>query len=226
MHTIKELRDRAEESVAGKLHFQLLMWKFSKPNYAEWVCLVEEAITYELGELCQRRNDFHDLDEDALTAVIVMALKSLSLSARGSVVNGNSDLTVSYDDFVWLGEAKIARDLTTVYGGYLQLTQRYMPATRNQSSGGMLLYCTGGQALAILEGWRAALSTQAPKANVRDGDVPFTFRSSDVSDSSGTEIDIVHVAFPLLYEPKEDILKLTNAALSAGRKAKRSAKSA
>jgi hypothetical protein len=224
MQTLSELRERAEETVSGKIHFQLLMWRFEKPSYGEWVRLVEDAILFEVGAMVQRRNDLHDLDEDALTAILVIALNSLNLNASGRVVNGNCDLSVGYDDYVWLAEAKIARNVTAIYGGYLQLTQRYQPGVANQNSGGLLLYCLDEPAKAVLAGWKAAVAVDVVNSNVRDDErSDLTFRSSDTNNSSGLEIEVMHFAFALKHDPQEDKKKLSPAALEAARSAKRAA---
>lgn len=222
--TVQELRKAAERTIPGKLHFSILMWQFQKPSYAEWVPVVEQAVMYQLTEMSQRRNDLHKMSEDQLSAAIVIALNNLTLEASGRVVNGNCDLSVSFDDYQWLGEAKIARDHTTIYGGYLQLTQRYTPGIPNQSAGAMLLYCTTEAAVPVIEGWKAVLAETVANSDIRPGDSPLTFRSSDVVGSTGLPVELLHIAFPLKYDPQEDKIKLPQKALNAGRAAKRAAK--
>jgi hypothetical protein len=223
MPTIEQLRVQANRTVPGKIAFQLSMWDFNKPTYEQWVTLVEEAVYYQLTGMSQRRSDFHDLDEDALSSFVTHGLNCLRLTAKGEKINGNTDITVSYDDFIWLAEAKLGDDVNKIYGGYLQLTKRYATGIPNQSSGGMLLYCTNQSSKAVLAGWRAALDAQVPHSNSRLFN-NITFRSSDRSEATELDLEIMHYAFPLWHNPQEEKLKLSAAARKNARKAKRGVK--
>lgn len=224
--SIAQLREQAQQTIPGKISFQLLFWAFNKPNYGDWADLVEEAVMFELTEICQRKNDFHDVDEDTLTATIVIALNNLGFKASGKVVNGNADLAIVYDVYLWLGEAKIARDTNTIFGGYLQLTQRYATGIKEQCRCGMLLFCQEQSAKEVLAGWRAALIVEVPDSNPRDQSSLLAFRSVDTAVSSGLELDIIHIAFPLKHEPQDATRTLSKAAQVASKAAKRSAKKA
>lgn len=222
--TIKDLRARADSSPITKLQFQLLMWKVDKPAYAEWVGLVESAISVQVTEVSKHRNHLQDSGEDAITSTLVIGLECLGLTASSAMVNGNCDVVVRFDDYLWLGEAKIFTGASVVWGGYLQLTQRYATGLPTQNSGGMLLYCFKDSADVLLTEWRAVLEVQVEGSDPKDGDHPLTFRSKDASSSSGLTLDILHFAFPLLHQPQEDEVKLTAKALEAGRAAKKAAK--
>ncbi|GAB2626742.1 hypothetical protein [Novilysobacter erysipheiresistens] len=222
--TVEQLRKRAEETVVGRLHFQQLMWRFNKPKYPEWVQHVEEGVAHQISEMASRRNDLHDLDEDALTAVVVIALRNLDMDIDGKVVNGNADLSIEFDDYRWLGEAKIALDASKLYHGYQQLTSRYSTGLPNGSAGGMLLYCTHDSAKVILDGWKAALEHQVPHSNPIDGEMPLSFRSTDTCGSTGLSLDIVHLAFPLFHKPLENESKLSKKAIMEARNARAKAR--
>jgi hypothetical protein len=223
--TLDDLRERAERSIPDKIRFKLSMWDFEKPSYEDWANLVEDAIDVSMREIAQRKNSFSESDEDTITSVVVIALRMLSFSAASEVVNGNCDLSISYGDYLWLGEAKIFTGLTAVWGGYLQLTQRYATGLPQHSRGGMLLYCKKDGANALLAEWRAALAAQVSHSATRDGRYVLSFASSDIVSTTGLGIDLMHFAFPLLHEPKEETLKMSKAALAAGKKAKEELKS-
>lgn len=223
MCTWAEVRERESRTPAGRVRVALMMYKFTRPGYPEWCDLVEEAIGLEADELARRRHALQDVGEDGLTAILVIGLKGLGLTASSAVVNGNCDLVVEADDYLWLGEAKIDTGVSKVWGGYLQLTQRYATGLGHQSRGGMLLYCFRDTATRLLAEWRSALSTERPASQVHDGLLPLTFRSSDTVASSGLSIDLLHYAIPLLHDPVEDTEKLSKRSLAAARQAKKAA---
>lgn len=221
--TLNDFEQLERSGGSDGLRASLLLWKFNRPTYGRWTELVEQALVYEMQQISQRAHNFQDAGEDAITATLVIALRSLGLNADSAVVNGNTDVSIRYtDDYIWLGEAKIFTGVSVIWGGYLQLTKRYSVALPSQDRGGMLLYCFKDSASALLSEWRAALAAQVPHSNVRDGDMPLMFRSEDVSPSSGITLNLAHLAFPLLYKPEDDA-KLSPAAFEAGKKAKREA---
>ena len=215
--TVDELRREAYKSPVSRLHFDILMWGFNPPSYPDWVELVEGAIQFEMRLMTERRHDLHDLDEDALSAILNISLKNLNLDASAKFVNGNTDLTVEYNGYKWLGEAKFGDDVAKVYKGYLQLTTRYATGVSGQSAGGMLIYCPHSSANVALAAWRAALEKQLPSCNSRDGEVELTFRSEDTCVATGAKLDIVHIALPLYHKPLEAKKKLTAESIKAAR---------
>lgn len=218
---------RRQQNPALQMALTLAMWSSSKPAYEEWVALVESAIARAMDALAERRHHFQQLGEDALTQAVCMALQGGGLPARSAVVNGNCDLTVEFYDFGWIGEAKIADDVNKIYGGYLQLTERYAKGTIGYTSLGMLLYCIDSQALASIAGWRAALAEQVADSNPRECDPPnpLQFRSHDICSSTGIQINIFHIAAAMKFDPKEKNKKLSPEARVKARTAKSEAKS-
>lgn len=219
--TLDELRTRADESAVSKLQFQLLLWKFTRPSYDAWADLVEESISFQISEIAKHRHNFRESKEDTITSTLTIALTSLGLSAASAVINGNCDVTVKFDSYLWLGEAKIYTGVAVVWGGYLQLTQRYATALENQNRAGMLLYCQKDSAVDLLAEWMATLAEQMKSSDIAPGSRHLTFLSSDTAQSSGLPIRIIHFAFPLYHNPTEDDLKLSDAAFEAGKLAKK-----
>lgn len=223
--SLRKLKALSSSSDPGALQCCLVLWRFNRPTYDEWVGLVERAIAFEVAQMAQRRNDLQELGEDALTALLVIALNSLGLRASSAVVNGNCDVVVEYaDDYQWLGEAKLFTGVTVIWKGYLQLTTRYAAGLPNQSKGGMLLYCFKESAATLLSEWREVLNTSVPHANIQDGELPLTFRSEDICASSGLALGLLHFAFVLFHSPQENKIKLSKDAMKAGTKAKAGAR--
>lgn len=214
-------------SDSDQLRLALLLWKVNKPTYEQWVDLVESAVAYEVRQLTGRRSDLHDLSEDALTAVLVIALGSLGLSATSTYVNGNCDVKIDYaDEYVWLGEAKLFNGVSHVWGGYLQLTSRYATGMPGQNAGGILLYCVKASAGELLAEWRGALTSKVGHADATDGRLPLTFASKEVCASTGLPLSLTHFAFPLFHSPQEDVIKLGRPDFAAGRRSRDVAKKA
>lgn len=224
--SIRAIRDLAAAgSEADVLRCTLFLWRFDKPSYDVWSGLVEKVISYEVSKISQKRADLNDLNEDALTAVLVIALESIGLQASSARVNGNCDVVIGYnDEYTWLGEAKLFTGVSHVWGGYLQLTTRYSSGLPNHNRGGMLLYCQKDNASVLLGEWRATLRAQLGRSDDTDGVLPLTFTSSDMCASTGLELKLTHFAFPLYHAPQENIIKLSKHALSAGQIAKKEAR--
>lgn len=218
--TVAEIRQEFERTAIGALRFQIAMWTWNKPTYADWADKVEQALLAELPLFAERRHDFHAIDEDGLSGILILAFKHLGLSASSAVVNGNCDLKVELDDYVWLGEAKITRSVSKIFGGYLQLTQRYSPGIAEQNRGGLLLFCVQGEAKSTLDGWKAALEVEIKNAMIKDGTSSFTFSSRDTSSATGLDLKIFHIIFPLTHKPVDATRVLSKAASKAGAEAK------
>ena len=197
------------------------MWHFNEPSYAEWCALVEDALLYEAAQMSNRKSDFHDLDEDALSATLLVALNNLALDASGRVVNGNCDLTIKRGDYLWLGEAKIAGNTSNIHGGYLQLRDRYDSGVAGQDRGGMVIYCQTDSTKAVLAGWRAALEKVVPSSAPKDHpSSALAFTSSDTSPVTGETLSLIHIAFPLFHKPTDPTATLPADAAQASRLAK------
>ena len=205
-------------SAMDRLRLEICLWSFQKPSHAKWADSVELAIEHVMREMAAHRNYLHE-DEDALTSTLVIALKCCGLSASHAMVNGNCDVTVRHAEFEWIGEAKIARGVTVVYGGYNQLTERYAPGVDSHARGGLLIYVFKDPAARFLAEWRAALGAQHKELKIEDGPIDLSFRSSGELASTGMMFSVVHFAFPLKHDPQDD-RSLTPEALAAGRKAR------
>lgn len=213
--SIEDLKREAEKTEVGRLHWAIQYWNFQRPAYEDWADLVEDAVTHVFRLMAEARDDFNDLDEDALSSVLNTGLKMLNLSASAKSINGNCDVAVEHDTYKWLGEAKIAKDVSKIYHGYEQLTSRYGTGTEGQTRGGILLYVNHDNAKVTLAGWRDALLHELPECNARDGRVALSFKSDGLCAATGAAIEITHFALPLHHAPQEDKRRLSSGALKA-----------
>lgn len=222
--TLRQLRERAAETPANALNFQILMWDFEAPEYSDWVRLIEDAMVYQINKLAEKKHYLKGLGEDAITTVVALALDNLGLNCSAKVVNGNVDMVVEWRGYMWLGEAKIANDVQKIFHGYQQLTSRYATGQPGQTSGGLLLYCMHDKANIIMDGWRAVLGHEIPNANIQNGPVPLSFRSDDDRNGAGQLINVVHLAFPLYHVPEENTWTLSKESIKVGRNVRKAAR--
>lgn len=219
---LSEWRGLSSQSPQDVMGFMLFQWSVQRPTYSDWADAVEGCIEFSMRQMAIRKNDIQDLSEDALTAQVTSNLSCFGLAAIAARVGGNCDVTVSYDDYIWLGEAKLFTGVQHVWGGYLQLTTRYNTGLEQHSRGGMLLYCYKASAARLLAEWRAVLGEQIPEIAIEDGQRELTFLSGEGSPATGLEYRVTHFAFPLYHAPLDGKVKLSVAALAAGREAKKS----
>lgn len=217
--TVEMLRQAARNPVET-LNLEILMWKFERPSYSKWVGQLERFLLHITSLIGTKRDRLKGLSEDALTSIFDISFQAINISSSAKAVNGNVDLAIEYEDYMWLGEAKIAHSVSVIYGGYLQLTSRYTTGMLGQTSGGMLLYCQDERADVTIAGWKAALSKQVSVSNVQPGPTDLSFRSSDMCAATGATLDILHLAVPLHHEPQEELRKLSPASSMAARKAR------
>lgn len=218
MTNVQDMLNYQPRTAADRLRHQVFVWGFKgRPSYDEWADVVEEALYEELQFMFNQRHTLQGMHEDSLTTFIVRALSNLGFPATRETRGGNCDLVVQFGDFSWLGEAKIHKGVSKIYGGYLQLKGRYGSGLAGQSRGGVLMYCYQRVAQAALEEWANVLQKELPDSNPVPGRFPLTLHSDDVIPATGLPMKICHYAFPLLYEPLEDKVKLSPAGKAATR---------
>jgi hypothetical protein len=222
---VQDILSYQPRTAADRLRHQVFVWKIKgNPTYEEWVDVVEEALYEELQFMFNQRHSLQDMHEDSLTILIVRALSNLGFYATRETKGGNCDLVVQFGDFSWLGEAKIHTGASKIYGGYLQLKGRYGSGLAGQSRGGVLMYCYDREAQATLEEWANVLRNELPNANPVPGRFPLTLHSDDVIPATGLPMKICHYAFPLQYQPLEDVVKLSPAGKAATREVRKARK--
>lgn len=220
MISLADIRADAERGTAAdRLAFAHFMWKYKAPPYEEWVVHVEEAIYLQILNMAGFKNYLKDHKEDGLTVQVIQGLRMLSLDAHMAMVNGNCDVTIRYMDYLWLGEAKIARSVSVVWEGFLQLTTRYATGMPGQTSGGMLIYCTEGSSEDFMRSWRDTLSVELNSATFQEhGSIRSSFWTQHASQVTGSPLKLIHMPFPLFHQPLDGKRKLSPAALAAAKK--------
>lgn len=219
--TVRTLRSVAT-SPLKKVRLNQLLSTFDVPPYDQWADDLEVAIASGCIKLAQRRN-YLKPGEDNLTNVLLMFLDGLGFDARMEVVNGNSDISVRLDDYLWIGEAKIGTNVSWLLKGYAQLTDRYATGQRYQDRGGLVVYCVQESVAETMTAWRAALAvdrnshTQTPWNGSDEA-----FHSVGESPATGRPFRVLHVAAAMLHQPNDATVTISKGASAAAKTAKQS----
>jgi len=224
--TLADIR-RSATSPRAKLVVDQLLWSIEPPPYHQWADAVEKAIALVGAKMSQKRNHLNGSSEDALTTSLLLILDGLGFEAEMAVVNGNCDVVVKLNNYLWLGEAKIATSASWIWKGYLQLTTRYATGQIDQDRGGMILYCSTEPVPEAMSAWRAALCHELNLADTDLVNWPHSdksFISKSIVAATGNEISVLHQAIPLYHNPQDALIKLSPGASQAARLAKSAVK--
>jgi len=217
----------AASSRSKKLRLDQVLSTVVRPCYSVWADRVEEAI-FLAGRGLSRKRNYVNPSEDNLTTALLAYLDGLGFSADMKVVNGNCDIVVDEEGYLWVGEAKLDKGVSWIWKGYQQLTTRYAPGLAEGDRGGMIIYCVNESVPVTMAGWKAALAAQLktvgdfeswPMSNC-------AFRSYTAAPATGRTLNVLHQAFALLHDPKDATAQLSKEASDAAHKAKRAAKNA
>ncbi|MEW6491919.1 MAG: HEAT repeat domain-containing protein [Cyanobacteriota bacterium] len=144
--------------------------------------------------------------EDRLTIDIVNQLRILGYEAsHDTKIGGHVDLTVRTSNFLWLGEAKIYRDNSYLWGGFQQLATRYSSGDTNQDQGALLIYIFDEDVSSIMQKWQnylveKSLPTYSFKPCKMRG---LAFISTHRHERSGQAFHIRHIPVMLHFAPKD-----------------------
>ena len=201
LHEIKAQFDGTPVGYAIKLQ----ELKFVNAPYADFVNVVYRLIDYSINEMVREKNILKGLNEDQLTTFFLKPLKNASLNATHETNNGgHCDIVVNgWGSMQWLGEAKIYSDYTKLWGGFEQLRNRYSTGIQDQTSGGLVIYYNGTDAVSMLSNWKDYLLEHLEITVDSDDKRPLEFESHIKHVGSGLSIQTRHMAVVLRHEPTD-----------------------
>lgn len=172
------------------------------PDHEARVGLLLKALDLACSDMVKSRHLKKDMGEDALTAELVSALKFMSIDATHDTdVGGHADIVVrSRDDFLWVGEAKLHGSYDWLLDGFNQLTTRYATGIAGQQDSGVIIYCRGQDAKAVMDEWIRRLCASYPETAIRDGTELLRY-SEHTHAGAGTPFRINHRVVPLYWNP-------------------------
>lgn len=151
-----------------------------------------------------RQND----GEDRITLDIVLLLHQAGYNVtHDGYVNGHADISVTQDEFMWIGEAKVHDEYEWLFKGLRQLLNRY--ATGRADGSGLLIYIKGQNASQVLAEWRQRLVAAGECALKFTEDADSTerlvFWSTHTHASSGLDIKTKHLGVSLYFNPTDQV---------------------
>jgi hypothetical protein len=223
--TIAEAR-RGARSKLKQLRLEQVIATVVMPSYNEWIGRVETAIAIAGTKLAAKRN-YLPQSEDGLTSALLLFLDGLGFEADMKMINGNCDVVVQEEDYLWLGEAKLDNGPAWLWKGFQQLLTRYATGLPQQDHGGMIIYCVSDSLPATMAGWRAALKTEQGLADdaIQDSaEADHAFRTTAPVPATNRPLHVLHLGIALFHSPQDPTAQLSPEASLAARHAKQQVK--
>ena len=130
-------------------------------TYDKFVKILYEDIDEIIQDIQENPELRKDDAEDRLTIEILTNLNRLGYTVtHGTKVGGHTDLLVKYKGYKWISESKIYRGNEYLWGGFLQLTERYSIGDDCQKDGGILIYLKESDAARVMKNWGNHLESQ------------------------------------------------------------------
>ncbi|NEK80009.1 MAG: hypothetical protein G3W58_02020 [Pantoea ananatis] len=141
--------------------------------------------------------------EDELTAVLITFLKGRNYNAEHDTQHGGHiDILIQHQfgKFEWIGEAKIWSGPAYIWGGWIQLNERYGSGTVRDDHGGMIIYVKIKNSSAKLNDWKKHLNDNVEGAQCQD-DEENPLRFSSITNHPATEQPyyVRHMAVSLFH---------------------------
>lgn len=172
--------------------------------YDDFVAIINNHIAQSIRSMVRARQNFQDLKEDQLTQFMVSQFESFGFRvSHDKQIGGHVDITVEYEDYLWLAEAKIHSSYLTLQRGWYQLTTRYMTGMPGESEGSFFIYNFNKDAASVTQAWRAFLTDFHPDVTQGDIEDGLNFATQLKHEGSGLPIKVNHYNIPLLFEPKD-----------------------
>lgn len=141
--TSNDYRSELERFYGSKHQLSLQLRREQPRDYKDFI----EGLYLDLDELIGMMEadakDLMHMGEDPLNRTLVRLLQARTYHAsHDHDEGGHVDVRVTSRDqrFSWLGEAKLYKGSSTLFGGLDQLMTRYARATPGHNCGGLLIY--------------------------------------------------------------------------------------
>lgn len=198
-------------------------------NYEEFLELLYNDIDFIIKKFAKSKDKYAQgmrdnsrNGEDLINTIVCDMLEMRGWMARHDTsVNGHADIVVELlgEDYQWIGEGKINRSNSNIYGGFKQLMYRYSTGLQDENAGGVLIYInqSSKSQLDVLNDWQKFLSNKNETVSddndempyvdvidiVYDPKNPLVFYSNHKHPSSGLDYTIRHMVMDFRYQPKD-----------------------
>lgn len=201
-YTLRELELLANGNIPRQIALNLAFASCS----ADILAQINTAIDYIASEFARTPKERQDRSEDAISVDLVTSLKALGFYAgHDTTVGGHCDIVIDgFNNFLWLGEAKIHRSYPWLMEGFNQLDQRYATAGQDQDHGGIIIYCYGERVDQIMDRWEAYLREQRPDIEIEDREEgQLIINSKHKHRRNGRYYHVRHTPVSLFWNPTD-----------------------
>lgn len=187
-------------------YYDLISAKTDEDFEKAFDAFLERAVS----QLETNKKDFQDLDENGLSAVLVIALSAVGFSAtRETNSNGHVDITIMADHCMpmrkKLGEAKIYDGPEYHFKGLQQLLGRY--TTGREGRGMLVVYFRKRNIAGLVKKLREKMDTDLPfsqQGPTTDHLIKWSFISKHMH-SCGENLEVGHIGCNLFIESTEGV---------------------
>ncbi|MFO3664415.1 MULTISPECIES: hypothetical protein [Pseudomonas syringae group] len=172
--------------------------------YPDFVNVINNQIRNAIRSMVRSRNQFEGMGEDQITYHIISKFEDFGFNAsHDKQVGGHVDITIEYDDYIWLAEAKKHSSYLTLQRGWYQLTTRYMTGVEQEDHGAFLIYNFNKDAANVTLEWRQFLIDFHPDVELGAVEGGLNFASLATHEGTGLKIKVNHYNIPLYFDPKD-----------------------
>lgn len=173
-------------------------------SYSDFTGMINVQLRRIIKAMIRNAEQFQDLNEDRITFHIISQYNAIGFQAQhGVMIGGHVDISISYEEYLWLGEAKIHSSYTTLQKGWEQLTSRYSTGMADEDDGAFLIYNFNADALSVTKAWREHLISNYPGLEFEFDDADLNFSTKNTHVRSGRPYYVTHYNIPLHHDPKD-----------------------
>lgn len=172
--------------------------------YDDFTALIHAQLEIIFKDMTRNANFFQKQNEDQITYHIISQFRPYGISAKHDTqIGGHVDISIEYDDYMWLAEAKKHSSYDKLYKGWNQLTTRYSTGISGEDNGAFLIYNFNKDALSVTNEWKSFLSSKDSTIQFSEHNIDLNFVSNHVHVRSGRSYKVIHYNIPLHFEPQD-----------------------
>ena len=177
-------------------------------DYAHFTKAIENHICNAIRFVTRNPQYINSAGEDEITDKIICCLCSSGLDANHDAMSGgHADIVIKNMHFDWLGEAKIKKPengYDYLWGGFLQLTERYSTNSNGCNKGGFFVYIKQENSSRVMERWQQHMAGHAEyDLSFEQGRGHQAFISKHAHTRFGDGCNITHFSISAFYDPKD-----------------------
>lgn len=179
---------------------------FSIKSYSLFIEIIEKTVQKSIAQL-ETNPKFLQVGEDQITNILCIALRMAGINAdHDSMEGGHADIVIKNIRYKWIAEAKIkddTYDYAWLWGGFMQLTERYATNTAGCNKAGFFVYVKQPNSKRTMERWKAHMEGKKEEYTFDffDTPFPFSFGSSHEHTRFGDGCLVTHFCLSAHFAP-------------------------